>query len=76
MGMQRRYALRARGIDLGFIASKVSQVLSVKPEEVWAEGKYRRVVEARSLLCYWAVRQLGVPMSSPAHKLEISIPFP
>jgi len=72
--MERRYALRARGIDLAFIASRVSQVLGVKPEEVWAEGKYRRVVDARSLLCYWAVRQLGVPMSSLARKLEISIP--
>jgi len=67
-------APRARGIDLAFIASRVSQVLGVKPEEVWAEGKYRRVVDARSLLCYWAVRQLGVPMSSLARKLEISIP--
>ena len=25
-------------------------VLGVKPEEVWAEGKYRRIVEARSLI--------------------------
>jgi len=46
----------------------------VKPEEVWAEGKYRRIVEARSLLCYWAVRELGVPMSSLARKLKVSIP--
>ena len=35
--MERRYALRARGIDLGFIASRVSQVLGVKLDEVWAE---------------------------------------
>jgi putative transposase len=43
-------------------------------EEVWAEGKYRRIVEARSLLCYWAVRDLGVPMSSLGRKLGISTP--
>ena len=49
-------------------------MLGVKPEEVWAEGKYRRIVEARSLLCHWAVRELGVPMSSLAQKLGISIP--
>jgi len=48
--------------------------LGVRPEEVWAEGKYRRIVEARSLLCYWAVRELGVPMSSLARKLKVSIP--
>jgi REP element-mobilizing transposase RayT len=72
--MERRYALLARGVDLAFIASRVSQVLGVKPEEVWAEGKYRRIVEARSLLCHWAVRELGVPMSSLGRKLRISIP--
>jgi putative transposase len=72
--MEKRYALRARGVNLAFIASRVSQVLGVKPEEVWAEGKYRHIVEARSLLCYWAVRELGEPMSSLARKLGISIP--
>ena len=72
--MERRYALQARGIDLAFIASRVSQVLGVKAEEVWAKGKHRRIVEARSLLCYWAVRDLGVPLSSLARELEISIP--
>ncbi len=49
--MEKRYALRSRGVDLGFIASRVSEVLDVKVEEVWGEGKYRRTVEARSLLC-------------------------
>jgi putative transposase len=72
--MERRYALRARGVDLAFIASRVSEVLGVKPEEVWAEGKHRRIVETRSLLCYWAVRELGVPMSFVARKLGKSIP--
>jgi chromosomal replication initiation ATPase DnaA len=72
--MEKRYGLRARGVNLAFIASRVSQVLGVKPEEVWAEGKYRRIVEARSLLCHWAVRELGVPMSSLGRKLGISIP--
>ena len=72
--MEKRYALRSRGFDLERVAARVSQVLEVKPKEVWAEGKYRRIVEARSLLCYWAVRELGIPMSSLARKFRISIP--
>jgi len=72
--MEKRYTLRARGVNLAFIASRVSRVLGVKPEEVWAKGKYRRIVEARSLLCYWAVRELGVSMSSLAREVGISIP--
>ena len=73
-GMEKRYALRSRGFDLEGVSLRVSEVLKVRPEEVWAQGKYRRIVEARSLLCYWAVRELGVPMSSLARKLKISIP--
>jgi len=72
--MEKRYALRSGGIDLDRVACRVSQVLGVKPGEVWAEGKYRRIVEARSLLCYWAVRELGVSMSSLARRFGISVP--
>ncbi len=72
--MEKRYALRSRGFDLEKTASRVAEVLGVEDEEVWAKGRYRRIVEARSLLCYWAVRELGVTMSSLAGRLEISIP--
>jgi len=72
--MEKRYALRSGGLNLEGVAARVSEVLGLKPEEIWAAGKYRRIVEARSLLCYWAVRELGVPMSSLARKLGISIP--
>jgi len=56
------------------IDATVSEVLGVKPKEVWAKWKHKRIVEARSLLCYWAVRELGIPMSSLSSKLGISIP--
>ena len=39
---------------------------------VWAEGKHREVVKARSLLCYWAVKELGVVMSTLGRRLNIS----
>ena len=58
------HPLASRGTLLGFY-----EVLGVKPQELWAEGKHRRIVEARSLLCYWAARGLGLPMSTLARKL-------
>jgi len=72
--MEKHYALRARGVDLAFIACRVSEVMGLKPEEVWGKGKYRGIVEARSLLCYWVVRELGEPMSVLARKLGLSLP--
>jgi putative transposase len=41
-------------------------------EAVWAAGKQRKTVAARSLLCYWAVRHIGVSKSSLAQRLGIS----
>lgn len=64
--MEKRYALRARGLDPEKIASRVAQVMGMKEEDVWAKGRYPKIVEARSLLCYWAIRELGQTMSSLA----------
>jgi REP-associated tyrosine transposase len=72
--MEKRYALRSRGFTLKKTALRVAQLLGVKKEDVWAKGRYRRIVEARSLFCYWAVRELGASMSSLAVRLGISTP--
>jgi len=72
--MEKRYAIRAHGYDVEKIALRVSEVLGVEVGDVWARGRYRRVVEARSLFCYWSVRELGIPMSSLARRLGISTP--
>jgi len=72
--MERKYDLESRGLTLDKVADRVAEVLGMKPEDVWAAGRYRRIVEARSLLCYWAVRELGITMSSLARKLKISVP--
>jgi hypothetical protein len=42
------------------IASKVCDIMQLEPFDIWAKGKERIRVEARSLLCYWAVRELGI----------------
>jgi REP element-mobilizing transposase RayT len=72
--MERHYAYRSQGINLDAVAARVSEALSVEVEDVWGKGRYRRIVEARSLLCYWAVRELGLSMSLLARRLGISIP--
>ena len=35
-------------------------------------GKQRRMVQARSVLCYWAMRELGVSAVSISKKLDIA----
>lgn len=59
-------------MSLDKIAERVGELLDMEVEEVWAEGKHRKVVKARSLLCYWAVKELGVVMSTLGRRLNIS----
>jgi putative transposase len=72
--MQRKYSLKARGFDLDKVARRVADLLHIEYDVVWAVGKQSHIVEARSLLCFWAVRELGISMTSLSRKLNISIP--
>ena len=38
-----------------------------------AKGRCKFRVAARSLLCYWAVRELGLTMTDVARRLKISV---
>jgi REP element-mobilizing transposase RayT len=71
--LKRKYVLQNKGVTLEVIADRVALVLDMKSEDIWKAGRNRRVVKARSLLCYWAVRELGMSMTSLASKLNISI---
>ena len=46
--------------------------MDITEDDVWREGKIKVLVRARSLLCFWAVRELGVSMASMARRLKIS----
>jgi len=70
---ERRYRLRRQGYDLDRIALRVSEVLGMKPDEVFSKGRQDRKVKARSLLCFWAARELGLPHTALAKKLEMSL---
>jgi putative transposase len=69
---ERRNRLKSRGVDLDALAQRVSQLLDMPIEQVWSKGKYRHIVAARSLLCFWAVRELGMSATSLAPQFGVS----
>jgi putative transposase len=71
--LERRYALKSKGVNISFIAQRISKLLGISADDVWREGKNKRLVKARSLLCFWAVRELGITMTSMARELNLSI---
>ena len=67
-----RYALKARGVDVNYVVERVARLLNMPIEDVWLPGKYKHLVRARSLICFWAVRELGESMASLARQFDIS----
>ena len=50
---------------------RVAEVLNMDQDEILSKGRQRR--KARSLLCFWAARELGMSLTALAMKLEMSI---
>jgi putative transposase len=72
--LERKYQLKSQGYDIDKLADRVAEIFSIKPEEIFQPGKRPVKVKARSLFCYWAVRELGFTMADLAPKLNISQP--
>jgi hypothetical protein len=72
--LKRKYRLKSQGYDVDKLADRVAKIYSIKPEEIFQPGKQPVKVKARSLFCFWAVRELGFTMANLAPKLNISQP--
>jgi len=71
--LKRKYHLRAKGIDLETVAVRVSELTDIDKSQIFLPGKERNRVKARSLFCYWAVRELGISMMELSNRLELSM---
>jgi REP element-mobilizing transposase RayT len=70
--LERRYATRQAGIDLAFLEKRVTDLLIMNPADLYLPGRQKKLVEARSLFCFWAVRELGVTMTALALRFSLS----
>ncbi len=70
--MERKYALQAAGLDLDVLAEIVAGITGVKPSRIFSPGKNRSRVGARSLLCFWATRELGISLAELSRRTRIS----
>ena len=72
--LDRRHALAAKGIDLDTLAQHVAKLFDLAPDRLLSVGRYPEVVKARSLLCYWAVRELEMTATSLARRIGLTQP--
>ncbi|XPS88920.1 transposase, IS200-like [Desulfosarcina variabilis str. Montpellier] len=72
--LEEKYLLKSRGIDFDQVIRRVAEVMNIEPDQVTAYGKSPQTVQARSLLCFWAHRKLGMTTIEISKRLNISQP--
>ena len=72
--IERRQRLRAQGYDFQKVVSRAGELIGLNVEEVIKPEKQPQRVQARSLVCYWAVIELGLVGTSVAKMLGMSQP--
>lgn len=70
----RQYELKNQGYDLERLEQRVVEIYGIDKKELHLKGRQKIRSEARSLLFYWAVRELGMSGTSLAKQFKMSQP--
>ena len=52
----------------------MADIYEIDVNNISLKGKQQKRIKARSLFCYWAVRELGISLTELARRLGISVP--
>lgn len=72
--MDRHYELKSRGYNLDTLERRVLEIYQIDKEDLYSKSRQKIRAEARSIFCYWAVRELGIQGTQVAKRLEMSQP--
>jgi len=56
------------------LIKRVAKLLEISPKELLSGGKHTKTVKARSVVCYWGNRELGMSNIELSKKMNISQP--
>ena len=70
----KQYEPKRLGYDFEHLEQRVAEIYEIDREELYLKGRHKTRAEARSLLFYWAVRELGLSGTSLAKRFEMSQP--
>ena len=72
--LDRQYELISQGYDLSRIEDRVAELFRINKKLIYARGRRRQQMMARSLFCYWAVDALGISRTELAERLGMTQP--
>jgi hypothetical protein len=70
--LDRKYRIRELGYDFDWLVDRVLGLFGLTFKELLTGGKQRKMVQARSVLCYWGTRELGLSAVSISKRLNIA----
>jgi len=71
---QRGYALKSQGYTIEHLAKRVADIFGVDAKDILKAGKYREIAAARSVFCYWAVREFNMSATALAERIGMTQP--
>ena len=71
---ERRYWLQSQGYDVELVVAKVARTFEIEAELILKPSNQPLRAKARSLACYWAVRELGLSGVKVGRLLSLSQP--
>ena len=70
--LDRKFRTHALGYDFDWLVDRVLGLFGLTLKELLTGGKQRKMVQVRSVICYWGTRELGMSAVSLAKKLNIA----
>jgi len=70
--LDQKSIICALGYDFDWLVGRVLGLFGLTFKELLTGGKQRRMVQARSVLCYWGTREIGMSAVSISKKLNIA----
>ena len=70
--LTKQQAYQSDGIEFEQVTQRAADLLRIDTNELLVGGKRACAVLARSLVCYWATREIGIPGSVVAKNLGLS----
>jgi hypothetical protein len=71
---EKRYRLKILGYDSERVEKEVLKLFQIEKGELYSGSRKKPISEARSVYCYWCVRELGETMTKVALRLGLSQP--
>ncbi len=72
--LDRNYEIKSQGYNIKKVAKRVMEIFGVEKDVIYSRERRKIQVAARSLLCYWAVRELGHTATELAKRLGMTQP--